>query len=289
MKKSFQRLRRLNFMTSDIRIHPSILLQTDFQLLNNFQRLQEVGYANVTAYRLANVRKILSNSVYFNQCFNFLPRDINILENIYKIAKVPLKFTENGMKYTNEMQLKTVHMIALRNYMLNHIGYTSDDIDAIWHHYPMLKDRSLQSIDESKQLLEDLYKVPITQLPKFILLMQPEEIKELVAVDTVSGIKVKNVMTLAARCNLARIRKIQIVCSSNKIPDYAIAFAPRIFFINVDTLKSRIEQIRKLKQANEFLQHVGIGKLILSMGRLESYAISRGKSFDSIFNATFIK
>lgn len=276
-------------MTSDIRIHPSILLQTDFQLLNNFQRLQEVGYANVTAYRLANVRKILSSSVHFNQCFNFLPSDINILENIYTIAKVPVKFTENGMKYKNEMQLKTVHMIALRNYMLNHIKYTSDDIDAIWHHYPMLKDRSLQSIDESKQLIENLYKVPITQLPKFILLMQPEEIKELLAVETVSGIHVKNIMTVAARCNLARIEKIQIVCNSYKIPDYAIAFAPKIFFMNVDTLKSRIEQIRKLEQSNEFLQHVAIGKFILSMGRLKSYATSQGKSFNSIFNFTFIK
>lgn len=289
MKNSIRRLKRLNFSSNDIKTHPSVLQQTDFQLLNNFQRLQEVGYTNVTTYRLANIRKILSKSVHFNQCFEFLPRDINILENIYTIAKVSFKFTENDIKYDNEMRLKDVHMIALRSYMLNHIEYTSDDIDAILHHYPTLKCRSLQSIDESKKLLEDLYNVPITQLPKFILIMQPEEIKELIAAETVSGIHVKNIMTLAVRCNLARIRKIQIICSSYKIPDYVIAFAPLLLCMNVDTLRSRIEQIRKLEQSNEFLQHVAIGKLILSMGRFKSYGISQGKSFDSFFNATFVK
>ncbi|XP_055306983.1 uncharacterized protein LOC129571238 [Sitodiplosis mosellana] len=287
MKKSLQRLKRLNFDASDIRIHPSVLLQSEFQLLNNFQRLHELGYSNVTIYRLANIKDILTKSVQFNQSFNFLPKNINVIENIFTVAKVPLK-SDIDTNYDRQMRLEAIHRQALRSYMLNRIKYTSADIDEMWIYYPGLKTRSLQSIDRSRQLLEDAYKVPVSQLPRFILLMQPEEIEELLAVDIVSGINVKQVMTIAAKCNLKRIREIEVICANYKVPDYAIAFAPKIFFMNVDTLSSRINRICKLKHGKDFLQHVAIGKVIVNMGLIEIYAKQHKKRFDSVFSDTFV-
>lgn len=290
LKKSFQRLKRLNFHVSDIRIHPKVLLQNEFQLLNNYQRLLEVGYTDVTVYRLANYKDILMKSVQFNQSFNFLPKNINILENIFTVAKVPIDLNTIDTSYDREMRLEAIHRQALRSYMLNCIKYTSADIDEIWLNYAGLKNtRSLQSIHQSRQLLEDLYKVSVRELPKYILLMQPEEIEELMAQGTVSGVDVRDVMILQAKCNLARIREIQIACASYNIPDYAIAFAPKLFFMNIDTLRSRINRICKLKQGKEFLQHVAIGKLLCNIGRIEIYAQANRMRFNSFFNDTFVK
>lgn len=209
------------------------------------------------------------------------------MENIYTVAKVP--FDKIDTYYDREIQLDSLHRRALRNYMLNFMEYASPDMDEIWFNFPSLKARSLQSFVESKQLLEDTYNLPIKQLPKFILTMEPEEIKELLTVDTVSGINVRDLMTLAPRCNLARIRDIQIVCNTYKVPDYALAFSPKLFFLNVETLKQRLDQIMKFEQYDEFLRHVSIGRVILGMGRLKIYAASQRKRFNSIFNEKFVK
>lgn len=289
MKKSFRRLKRLNFSICDIRTHPTVLLQSDFELLNNFQRLHEIGFSEVTVYRLANIRNILSKSVHFNQCFNFLPKNINIIEHIYMVAKVPFETDDDNTQYDNEIQLSEIHRMALRSYMINCIGYTSSCVDEIWNNWPFLKVRSLQSLVESRQLLENIYKIPTNQLPKHIFSMHPEEIEELLVADNVSGIDVRNIMTIGPKCNLTRIKEIQMICEAHKVPQYALAFSPKLFFMNVDTLKSRLNQIRKLKQGNEFLQHISIGKVILSMGRLKLYTKSEKMRFNSVFNHTFVK
>lgn len=288
MKKSFKTLRKLNFQTSDIKTHPRLLLQSEFQLINNFQRLQEVGFLEVTAYRLANVKKIMSKSMHFNQCFNFLPSNLNVLQSVFAVAKVPIEpFDENA--YDREMKLEAIHRIALRQYMLKQIEYTSLDIDEIWHYFPALKMRSLQSIDKSARLLETAYNTRVKHLPKFILNMQPEEIEELLDTATICGTDVKKIMTLAPKCNLTRIKEIQTICWSYKIPDYALAYSPKLFYVNFNTLRERLNLISKLKQANEFFQHVAIGKVILCIDRVKAYVESKKMDFDAIFNDTFVE
>lgn len=286
MKKSIQQLRRLNFQASDIKTHPNILLQTDFQLLNNFQRLHEIGFTEVTAYRLLNVGKIMSKSQDFNQSFNFLPKNINIIQNTFAIAKIPF---DDEIIYSKEMSLEFIHRMALRHYMHTHIEYTTFDIDRIWDRYPILKKRSLQCIVETVQLLENIYNIPIKQLPKFILTKQPDKIGELLDAGHVSGVDVKTIMTIAPRCNLERLQEIQSICHSYNVPDYAIAFTPDLFTLNVDTLKERLEQIKNLKRGNEFLVHVAIGRLIMSLQRIHTYIKTRKKPFNVFFNDAFVE
>lgn len=286
MKKSIQQLRRLNFQDSDIRTHPNILLQTDFQLLNNFQRLHEIGFTEVTAYRLVYAEKIMSKSQNFNQSFNFLPKNINIIKNTFAIAKV---LFDDEITYSKEMPLEFIHRMALRHYMHMHIQYTTFDIDTIWDRYPKLKKRSLQSIVESVQLLENIYNIPIKQLPKFILTIQPDKIGELIDAGNVSGLDVKTIMTIAPRCNLERLQEIQSICHSYNVPDYAIAFTPDLFTLNVDTLKERLEQIKNMKRGNEFLVHVAIGRLIFAMRRIQKYIKERKKPLNVVLNDAFIE
>lgn len=285
MKKSIDRLKRLNFNISDIRTHPNMLLQSDFQLLNNFQRLQEVGFSEVTAYRLANFQKIMSRSVHFNQSFNFLPRNINILQNIFATANVPY---EDETSYDLEMRLEAVHRIALRRYLLTKVQYESSDIDEMWYNYPILKRRSLQSIVELVQILERTYNIPVKLMPKYILLMHSEEIQELLNEESVSGIDIKNLIISSPKCTLKKIKDIQSMCHSYNVPDHAIAFSPKLFNMNVDTLKERLDKIQKMKYGHEFLTHMAIGRVILCMGRIKIYAKSQKQRFDQIFNEKFV-
>lgn len=288
LRKSIRRLKRLNLPLSDIKMHPTLLAESEFRLQNNYQRLQEVGFSEVTAYRLANTKKIISKSVHFNQTFNFLPKNINILKNIYAVAKVPYGANES-MTYEREMQLESVHRMALRNYMLNHIKYTPSDLDEMYFIYPNLKYRSLQSIHQSALLLQEAYKTAINQLPRSILIMQPEEIQELLDVGTVCGIDVLKVMILAPKCTLARIKETQIVCYTYRIPEYVLTFTPKLFFINADTLQDRIKKICKLKRGTEFLQHIAIGRVILSMERIQTFTKLKKIRFSTVFNDKFVE
>lgn len=288
IKKSFQALRKLNFPSIDIKIHPNLLLQSDSQLINNFQRLQEVGFAEVTAYRLANIKKIMSKSVYFNQCFNFLPSNVNVLQNIFTVANVPCQpIVENA--YDRDMKLEVVHRMALRQYMLNHIDFKPPHIDEMWHYYPVLKTRSLQSIDKTVKLLEKFYNKPVNKLPKHLLIMQPEEIEDLLEVKQICGVDVREIMSMAPKCNLSRIQEIQIICCSYTIPEYALAYTPKLFFVNSDTLRDRLNRISKLKRANEYFKHAAIGKLILNIDRIKTYVKTKKMDFDAVFDDVFVE
>lgn len=288
MIKSFQALKKLYFEKRDIKTHPKLLLQSHYELINNFQRLQEVGFHEVTAYRLANTREIMSQSVHFNQCFNFLPENRNILQNIFSVAMVSTEPIDQTA-YDRDMKLGTVHRSALRNYLLHRIGYSIKDIDEIWLNYSSLKNRSLQSIDKTTRLLEQIYDMPMKNLPKLSLTMNPTEIEELLQIGTICGVDVRKIMILAARCNAERLKEIQRICHSYNVPDYVLVHSPKLFFLNYDTLESRLNVISRLKRPNEFLRHVGIGRVILCMDRLRAYLNSKRLNFNAIFNDTFIE
>lgn len=287
MRKSFQALQRLHFEKRDIKIHPKLLLQSYYELINNYQRLQEVGFREVTAYRLAHAKELMSESVHFNQSFNFLPYR-NILQHIFSAAKVPTE-PINELAYDRDMKLELVHQKALRKYLREHIGYSDVDIDDLWWHYAALKSRSLQSIDKTTKMLESAYNTPMINIPKRALTMNAEEIEELLRLDTICGINVRKVMTIGAKCNVERLKEIQRICRTYNVADYVLAFSPKLFFTNYDTLENRLNVISKLNRSHEFLKHVGIGRLILCMDRLRMYMDSEGLSFDSIFNDRFVK
>lgn len=292
LKKSFQRLRKLKFETTDIKIHPSILLQDEYELLNNFQRLQEVGFKEVTAYRLANVRHIMSNCVQFNESFNFLPKNPNIVKNIFMVANIPVG-EMNETKYDPEITLKAVHQMALREYFIQRHGYKSSEIDGMLQQHSILKLRSLQSIVKTAKMLENIYNTPVKNLNHCMLTMQPEEIEELLVSGSTlaleSNIDVRKVMTLGAKFNLTRIKEVQMICSPFKIPDYVIAFSPKLFYMNYDTLRERLDHLSKLKQAEAFFQHVTIGRVIINMGRIRSQMKSMKMDFNTSFNDTFVE
>lgn len=288
LRKSFRALEKLCFEKRDIRTHPKLLLQPHFELLNNFQRLLEVGFHEVTAYRLANAKEILSQSVHFNRCFNFLPANENILNNIFAIAMVSTDSIDD-LSYNRDMKLETVHRMALKKYMLDHLGYSVKDIDEMWCNYPPLRNRSLKSIDTATRLLELIYNKPMKDLPKLSLTMHPEEIEELLAVDSVCGVDVRKVMILAPRCNLERLRSIRQICRSYNVPDYALAYSPKLFFLKYETLQNRLEMISKLNRGKQFLQHVAIGRVILFMDRLRSHLESKSMHFNAVFNDKFIE
>ncbi|XP_031626042.1 uncharacterized protein LOC116342527 isoform X2 [Contarinia nasturtii] len=285
MKKTLKQLKRLKFHINDIGMHPKVLLQTEYELLNNFQRLKEVGFTEVTTYRLAYIKRIMLKSVRFNQCFNFLPKNIDIIKNIFASANVPLV---NDIGYADQMSLEAVHRVALRNYMMNQIKYTDAEIDKVWTNWASLKKRSLQSIAQTVELLEKTYQVPMKQLPNHMLLLQPEDIQEMVHTDRLNGYDVKYMMRNVKRCNLEHLKKIQTTCYSYNISDGALKFTPKLFQMNVDVLIERAEQIAKMKRGTEFLEHVGIGRLIVGMGRLQQYAISKDILFENILTDDFI-
>lgn len=287
MRKSFQALQKLHFEKRDIQIHPKLLLQSYYELINNFQRLQEVGFREVTAYRLAHANELMSQSVHFNQCFNFLPHR-NILHNIFAVAKVSTGPIDQSA-YDRDMKLELVHQKALRKYMLDRIGYSDADIDNIWQNYAFMKSRSLQSLDKTTRLLESVYDTPMINVPKVALSMNPEDIEELLQMDTICGVDVRKIMTIEKKCNVERLENIQRVCHAYNVPDYVLAFAPKLFFVNVDTLKNRLNEISKLKRSNEFLQHVGIGRLIVCMDRLQTYVSLKGMKFSTVFNDSFVE
>lgn len=287
LKKSIKTLKELEFHSSDIKTHTKILLQSPDQLRNNFQRLNEVGFSLVTAHRLSNCKQIMSNSVHFNQCFHFLPKDIDIIQNIFAVAKVPIEVERFMYKPFNE--LNTVHRIALNFYMQKRAFFTNDEIVHILKKFPSIKSRSIKSIEQTVQLLENAFDIPVRKIPRFLLQKQPEEIKQILDLEHVCDIDIRTIIRLQRRCSVKQIQANKIVLDRYNVPYYSVKKNKYIFCLHPDTLNARLKTISNVTRSSEFMQHIGIAKLVCRMGQLEKYAASNNLDFGTMFNERFIE
>lgn len=227
-------------------------------------------------------------SVHFNECYNFLPKTGNIIENAFQVANIPMR-TEDETQYSNKMKLETVHRMAIRNYLIHHINCSSKEVDTMWYYYPSQRTLSLQNISCTVQILEDMFNTSIDRLPRHLLVHHAEDLVELRNEGSICGIDIRELMLLLPRCNVTRLKELRNVCYLYNLSDYAIAFSPRLFQMNVDTLSERLKNIAKLSRSQEFFRHAAIGRLITSMGQLTNYLESEQMHFWDTFNDTFVE
>lgn len=287
LKKSIKTLKELEFHSSDIKTHTKILLQSSDQLRNNFQRLNEVGFNLVTAHRLTNCKQIMSNSVHFNQCFHFLPKDIDIVQNIFTVANVPIEVDQFMYKPTNE--LNTVHRIAFNLYMQKRALLTDAEIVEILRKFPSIKSRSIRSIEQTVQLLENAFDAPVRAIPRFLLQKQPNEIKQMLDLKYVCDIDIRTIIRLQKSCSVEQIQANKIVLDRYNVPYYSVKRYKEVFCMHPETLSARLETLSNVSRSSEFMQHVGVAKLLCCMGQLEKYANSNDLEFSTMFNERFIE
>lgn len=291
LSDTIDELMKKNFNPFEVSAYPHILLKPSFIINDHCHILAEVGFNDLTAYRLHHCKQIMNNSVRFNVSFYSTPKHKNILQNIFEVADLPncWAFIQKfGINYKSTDSLYKIHKIATKIYLQHYLKLSDEEI-ARYMSSNIMKLRSIQGIRENAKLIEGSFEKPFSNnLYRYQFDMYPEQIRKLLNLEQVCGIDVRDLMTSAFVSSERYIRTMEII-KQYKIPNYVLRFCRRVFHLHPDTLATNLEIISQRVSDQNIFQHIGIGFLVVNINQLRSFMEKEEVDFDAAFNEDFIE
>lgn len=261
LKASMRFLKRFSSGYVEIRQHPELLLHSASQLENYYMRLKECGYRQPTAYRLKNHNRIMAQSVYFNKCYNFLPHELNVAENIALSAGI--EFTnDETLEYNERMPMKEVHLGVTEIYLRQRLNLTHNDVSRLMSENPSLRERSITNMKLVIDMLEHELGFSIDEISQSQLLMgYSSTTRQLIEMKELCGVDVRTIIS-----NTPQILKVaieDIIDIANlllryRIPIYSVSCYKQIFITHPATLRDNLNELRNLDAPFNVFDHPAI-------------------------------
>lgn len=227
-------------------------------------RLKECGYERVSACRLKNHNIIMSHTVHFNKCYNFLPHNLNVLETIALRAGIELSDSESFV-YSEHMPLKNVHLAVTRIFLRQRLNITDHKVSLLIRRIPALKNRSIDSIRQTIDLLEHKLAFPIDRIANSNLLnAHNSTAKELVEMQQLFNVDVRDLISVAPqilKIDIVNIIEIKQLIQRHSMPPFSVAIWKKIFAMHPDTLKANLSCLHQMKIPFDIFEHPIILKL----------------------------
>lgn len=277
---SWQTLKSISLQNFEIRQHPDLLLCNANALENRYMRLKECGYRQVTAHRLKHHCTIMSQSVYFNKCYNFLPPQLNIFLNIALTARI--NFTDfDGFQYDESKPLKDVHLAVTKMCLEQRLKLTKTDVSKLIHQHPSLKHRSVYFILQTIDMLEHSLSFPIDWILRNNLLAANYlTTKKLIEMRDLCQVDVRTIISIEPqilKLDFGHIMEIRDVIEQYGVSKYAVICCADIFLWHPDRLMESLHHLRRMKIPNLFKQPA-ILRLAHALGRINFKSISKKDS-----------
>lgn len=274
MIDSIEMLKSMKLSPTEIASYPQMLLRNDFVLNDNRRLLAEVGLKNITAYRLNNFQQILNASVKFNQQFNFLPKDIDIFQHIFDVAKVDIKIG-NNVRYKKTDSLLKIHTIALVHYLQQRLNLSNDKIVETVNRNIFCNGRSIRGIEESIIIVERTAKEPITAetIRTYCFTLFPEQIGKIFKLKTIHGVDVQELLIFRhkyfSHFPIDRFLKSAEVLQKYNVPEHVVRKDKVLLFRNPVDLADDLELIYSIVSDRKYFEHIYFGTLLIHIRRLK--------------------
>lgn len=273
MLDSINMLKTMDLSPSEIVAYPLILLRKDYILNDNRRLLAEIGLTTVTAYRLHSIQQILNTSVQFNQQFNFLPRDINIFEHIFDVAKVDIKIG-NDVRYNRTDSLLKIQTIALVHYMQQRLHLSNEQITKTTQRNVISNGRSIRGIEESVMTVERTTKKPITAEANstYCLTLFPEQIETTFSLKSIYGVDIQEMLSLRHNvCHfpIEKCLKTAEVLQRYNVPEHTVRRNVKLLLRNPSNMAEDLELISSIDTDRKYFAHVHFGSLVMCIRRLK--------------------
>lgn len=263
----------MDLSRTEIASYPLMLLRHDYILNDNRRLLMEIGLKDVTAYRIHSFQQILNASVQFNQQFHFLPRDINIFEHIFDVAKIDVKIGDN-VRYKRTDSLLKIHIIALVHYLQQRLNLSKEKVVETINQNIFCNGRSIRGIEDSIMIAERTANRALTSenVQSYCLKLFPEQIKSIFELKSIYGIDVLEL--ICTRPNsihfpMERCLKSAEVLQKYNIPEHVVRRYKSLLFRNPGDLAEDLELISSIASDGKYFQHVYFGTLLLHIRRLK--------------------
>lgn len=279
-------LRQLKFCLNDVLSYPRLLNSPPHQLQSRYEILQEIGFNDVTANRLINYNSILSGSIHHNQCFYFLPKHINVVENVIRVAQLPITDAIEAIRYESNDSVATIYRLIMVMYLKRRLQISD-------HRKYAMNGRSLQSVEATIRLAEQNFDGGLESMSKVFIQYTPDQLKQLLGEKMVCGMDVLQIVGSANRnkrpFTMERLQWIKDILRQYHVPEYSVCTLHFITRMGRQVTENGFKRIARLDGATRFLRHPFITQLVEKINTFEDYAMERGLDFDVIFDDRFVE
>lgn len=273
LSDSWRTLKSLSLQNFEIKQNPDLLLCHANTLENHYMRLKECGYRQVTAHCLKNHCTIMSQSVYFNKCYNFLPPELNVFLNIALTARIDFTDIE-GFQYDERWPLKHVHLAATTIFLEQRLKLTKTKVSKLINRNPSLKHRSIYFILQIIDMLEHSLSLSIDWIVRNnALTANHTTTKKLIELRELCGVDVRTIISTTPqilKMDFARIMEIQGVIEEQSIPGYAVVCCTHIFLWDHELLLKNLHLMRHMKIVRLF-QHPAVLRLARNLDQIQAH------------------
>lgn len=287
LKETIDLFEKKKFDLSIIKAYPELLNYRSY-ILNDFcHLLKELGFENVTASRLMNMKQIMSNSVSFNANFLFLRENKNIIQNILDAVPIPIEIQEIPTYETSDT-LSSIHTKAFEIYVQKRLQISPDEVNEFKYLFVRKINRSILGIEHSLKLIEKSMEKPtsLRNCLKYALKLYPEQIVELTQIN---GINSRKLITWHTQVPVNRYLEIRKIIKKYNIPDYVIHYNTKVIKLSPDTVASNLKLISSQIKDKKYFEHVAFGHLIVNLSRFQNYMKQQKIDFKTTFDDKFVE
>lgn len=282
---SVETLRNLNYSPNEIISQAALLKCSARQLRMRYEILMEVGFDNVTPYRLTNYNAIMSRSAQHNESYFFLPKHRNIVDNIQRVAGLPPDAFR--IVYDTSDSLATIHQSVTKKHLKKRLRILDGRIPFKW------RERSLSDFAATMQAIEQHFGENVAQLPRSMVRYAPGELEQLLSMGPAFGLDmravIKRIGSATIHLTVERCEWFEALARRYGIAGYSIYLWPHVVRMDPQRIQRHIDRIARLPEPEQFLRHPFVMRLVRDMERFEEFSAAKSLNFDDIFDATFAK
>ncbi|XP_077289811.1 uncharacterized protein LOC143913720 [Arctopsyche grandis] len=239
--------------------------------------LMECGFTNIDLPTLSKYITFINKRTLAElRKSSILPNDIQIWDELVKCFHA-YPDIQNKLTSTTCYDAKTLCQIRveiIQKFLELKYNLSKVSFEQIIKTYPAIKHRSLKTICESLQLVENELMFPIEKILDngFIFETNPENIRKLISdVKDIGGIDIKHFFIkcpLLLKTNYKSILKMKQIFKMEGISEEAQRKSPEIFTLSAETVHERIRDFKEQNLFKGFFDNPRILKLVYYKNRI---------------------
>ena len=273
MEASAEFLSSNNIDKSELLRYPKCLLVHPSTFSNRFNVLQECHFIDIQLTLLYRFIWLMNRNIEILKANNYIANHTKVADYLATLLDVPIALTK---ELDEKISMKSTRKIIIGLYLKERLGMTNQDIVKLWKIYPSLTHKSLTSIVDILQLLQNQIGFTRDKIVKngFLTFASSDNMKKILAkFPTIGGKSVKEILLKNPKIAMQKVESIEEILAHLKkfdIPEDRILKCEEVLTLSPATVYERIEELKKVEQFNVLFKDLGILKLITHQNRAKA-------------------
>lgn len=265
--------RQLGFKDDQIFETPELFKSKPIVLEQHYMTLEEGGFQIITPYILCRYRTYYSKSIISLKEQDFINKETDVVKSFLSHFNPPLGV--NDFNFNDEERWRDVHHKLLKMYIKWRLDATDEQVEVLFRVHKMIANKSIRLLCENIALCEDIgfSKRKIIKCG-YLLHTYPKYTKEILKdIPNIAGADMKRAMFLYPKLFMTspkNIIKIYGILKEFEISDESIRNQMNVFNMSPDTVRLRLNEIKRIPELQIFMKHKNILRLVVHHNRARS-------------------